>query len=164
MWLHCFVVVFVYLHVRALWTDSQPVLPLRMRIVFQTHCGRLWSTAQPPVKGCPDLRATAITFYLPAEPLWTLHDFHSCVFIHCLINHARMFSSLAFVFHVFQRDNMSQEITTVPMRSFLVLSVTAVCVVKFLLEKFNLIFRLFGYMELTTNIKSKSISKRLFDS
>lgn len=58
---------------------SQPVLLLHMRIAVQTHCWRLCSTAQPPVKrmfwplcNCDRL------FLLPAEPLWTLHDFHSC--------------------------------------------------------------------------------------
>lgn len=85
---------------------SQPVPLPRVRIAVQTHFGGLCSAAQPPVKkkkGCSDLRATAITFHLPAQPLRTLHDFRSCCLV-CFysLSHESCRDVLLFgpVFHV----------------------------------------------------------------
>lgn len=109
---------------------SQPVPLLHVRIAVQTHFGGLCSTAQPPVKkkGCSDLRATAITFHLPAQPLRTLHDFRSCCLV-CFysLSHESCRDVLLFwpcvpCFGVFERDYRRREVF--PDAIFLVLSVT----------------------------------------
>lgn len=110
IWHCCFMksdCIFFFLFTRMLQPfelRSQPVPLLHMRIAVQTHFGGLCSTAQPPVKkGCSDLRATAITFHLPAQPLRTLHDFRSCCLV-CFysLSHESCRDVLLFgpVFHV----------------------------------------------------------------
>lgn len=102
----------------------QPILLLHMRIVVQTHCGRLCSTAQrmfwPPCN-CDHIsspcRTSLNTSWLP---LMLPHVF------------------------LFTVPWIMQECSPLwpCVLSFLVLSATAVCVVKFLLERLDLICRL----------------------
>lgn len=127
---------------------SQPVLLLHIRIVVQTHWGRLCSTEQTPVKrmswppcNCDHVssprRTSLNTSWLP---LMLPHVFWFTVA--WIMQGCSLLWPCVLCFCFFQRDNMRQEETATLMPFFPVLSVTAICVVKFLLEKFILICRL----------------------